>query len=54
MIEEAHALGVQLPVAERALVCYDEAARDGLGGGDACALPARFVGRTSGSKSSSR
>ena len=45
MIEEAQSLGVKLPVAERALECYDEAARDGLGGGDACALPARFVGK---------
>jgi 3-hydroxyisobutyrate dehydrogenase len=45
MIDEAQSLGVKLPVAERALECYDEAARDGLGGGDACALPARFLKR---------
>ena len=45
MIEEAQSLGVKLPVAERALECYDEAAREGLGGGDACALPSRFVGK---------
>jgi 3-hydroxyisobutyrate dehydrogenase len=44
MIEEAHALGVELPVTERTLECFDEASREGLGAGDACALPARFLG----------
>jgi 3-hydroxyisobutyrate dehydrogenase len=45
MIDEAQSLGVQLPVAERALQCYDEASGAGLGAGDACALPARFIAK---------
>jgi 3-hydroxyisobutyrate dehydrogenase len=44
MIEEARALGASLPVTERALACFDEAARDGLGNKDASTLPARFIG----------
>ena len=43
MIEEAHALGAALPVTERALACFDEASREGLGPKDASTLPARFV-----------
>ena len=43
MIEEAQALGGTLPVAARALECFDEASRDGLGKGDATLLPARWV-----------
>lgn len=43
MIEEARSLGRSLPVTERALACFDEAARDGLGGKDAAALPVRFL-----------
>jgi 3-hydroxyisobutyrate dehydrogenase len=43
MIEEARALGAALPVTERALACFDEASRDGLGPKDASTLPARFV-----------
>ena len=45
MIEEAHSLGAALPVTERALGCFDEASREGLGAKDASALPARFVRR---------
>jgi 3-hydroxyisobutyrate dehydrogenase len=45
MIAEARALGRALPVTERALDCYDEASREGLGGGDASLLPARWVRR---------
>jgi 3-hydroxyisobutyrate dehydrogenase len=45
MIEEAQALGGSLPVTERALECYDEVSREGLGAGDASLLPARFVKR---------
>jgi len=37
MIEEAQALGCTLPVVERALECYDQASRAGLGGTD-CAI----------------
>ena len=43
MIEEARALGAELPVTERALACFDEASRDGLGPKDASTLPARFI-----------
>ena len=45
MIEEARALGATLPVTERALACFDDASRDGLGPKDASTLPARFVQR---------
>ncbi len=43
MIEEGEALGADLPVTARALACFDEASRDGLGAQDASTLPARFV-----------
>ena len=43
MIEEAKALGAALPVAERALECFDQAAHDGLGGKDGVVLPARWA-----------
>ena len=43
MIEEGRSLGRSLPVTERTLACFDEAARDGLGGKDAIALPVRFL-----------
>ncbi|HUP93527.1 MAG TPA: NAD(P)-dependent oxidoreductase [Burkholderiales bacterium] len=43
MLEEGHALGVELPVTKCALACFDEASRDGLGPEDASTLPARFV-----------
>jgi 3-hydroxyisobutyrate dehydrogenase len=49
MIEEAQALGATLPVAERALACFDEASRAGLGSSDGVALPARWA-RKSGSR----
>ncbi|MEO7728822.1 MAG: NAD(P)-dependent oxidoreductase [Burkholderiales bacterium] len=42
MIQEAQALGGTLPVTARALECFDEASRDGLGKGDATLLPARW------------
>jgi 3-hydroxyisobutyrate dehydrogenase len=42
MIEEAEALGATLPLAERALACFDEASRDGLGGEDGVVLPVRW------------
>jgi 3-hydroxyisobutyrate dehydrogenase len=38
MIEEAKALGVELPVVARALESYDAASRDGLGGKDVAVL----------------
>ena len=42
MIEEAAALGAHLPVAERALACFDEASKDGLGAKDCALLPVRW------------
>ena len=43
MIEEARSMGCGLPLTERALECFDEAARDGIGGKDAVALPVHFL-----------
>lgn len=44
MIEEARALGYdELPVTMRALECFDEAARSGLGDGDAVMLPMNWL-----------
>jgi len=48
MLEEARALGAQSPLVERALECFDQAAREGLGRKDAVALPAHWVQRNSG------
>jgi 3-hydroxyisobutyrate dehydrogenase len=45
MIEEGRALGADLPVTARALVCFDEASLDGLGAKDAATLPARFLSK---------
>lgn len=45
MIEEAETIGCRVPVAERALECFDQAARDGLGGKDCATLPAIWWGR---------
>ena len=47
MIEEGHALGSNLPVTERALAVFDEAAKEGLGAKDSALLPARFALRSS-------
>jgi 3-hydroxyisobutyrate dehydrogenase len=43
MIEEGRALGSPLPVTERALQCFDEASKEGLGPKDGSTLPARFA-----------
>ena len=43
MIEEAQSLGGTLPVTARALECFDEASREGLGKGDATLLPVRWT-----------
>ncbi len=48
MIEEAQALGGTLPVTARALECFDEASRAGLGKGDATLLPVRWANSASG------
>src|SRR3989442_468857 len=43
MLEEARALGRELPVTQRALECFDRAARSGLGAADAAMLPASWL-----------
>jgi 3-hydroxyisobutyrate dehydrogenase len=43
MVEEAESLGTSLPVTSRALECYDEASRAGLGRGDITAIPVRWM-----------
>jgi 3-hydroxyisobutyrate dehydrogenase len=43
MLEEARALGRELPVTQRALECFDRAARNGLGAADAATLPAGWL-----------
>ena len=45
MLEEAAALGVDLPLTEHALGIYEEASRSGLGASDATALPAYWLAR---------
>jgi 3-hydroxyisobutyrate dehydrogenase len=45
MVEEARALGKQLPVTARALECYDQASEAGLGKGDITAIPVRWMKR---------
>jgi len=45
MIEEAASRGATLPVASRALECFDEAAREGLNASDSVALPIRWARR---------
>jgi 3-hydroxyisobutyrate dehydrogenase len=46
MLDEARSLGRELPVSAKALECYDEASRGGLGAADAVMLPASFIART--------
>jgi len=43
MVEEAKALGTQLPVTARALECYDQASGAGLGKGDITGIPVRWM-----------
>jgi 3-hydroxyisobutyrate dehydrogenase len=47
MQDVAKALGVTLPVSSRALECYDDIAREGLGGSDSTMLPAHWLRRGS-------
>lgn len=49
MVEEAGAIGCQLPLAEKALECFDQASREGLGGKDCATLPAIWWRRAGGS-----
>src|SRR5258705_2829260 len=43
MVEEAKALGTELPVTARALECYEQASGAGLGKGDITAIPVRWL-----------
>ena len=43
MLDEATGLDVSMPLTARALECYDEAARDGIGRSDATMLPAHWL-----------
>jgi len=45
MIQEGSDLGVEVPVAARALACFDEAAGEGLGARDCVMLPVRWSAR---------
>jgi 3-hydroxyisobutyrate dehydrogenase len=45
MIDEARSRGVALPVAARALECFDRASREGLGAADCTKLPAYWAER---------
>jgi len=45
MVEEAQSLGTSLPVTSRALECYDEASRAGLGKGDITGIPVRWMNK---------
>lgn len=48
MVEEAGALGVELPVSARALECYERAAREGRGGTDMSLVPVELYRKTRG------
>ena len=45
MLEEGRSLGRDLPLSAKALQCYDEASRNGLGSADAVMMTASFVAR---------
>lgn len=45
MVEEASALGKQLPVTSRAFECYDQASEAGLGKADITGIPVRWMKR---------
>lgn len=45
MVEEAKSLGVELPVSARALECFDQAAKEGLGPADTAMIVARWAKR---------
>ena len=48
MIEEGKSLGTELPVSQRALECYDQAAKDGFGAADTAMIVARWARRVAG------
>ncbi len=43
MLQEAHSLGLPLPVARRTLTCFDQAARASVGQIDATQYPAWWI-----------
>ena len=43
MLEEADTLGHELPLSLKALACYDETSRNGLGAADAVMMTASFA-----------
>jgi 3-hydroxyisobutyrate dehydrogenase len=45
MLEEGAARGFDLPVTKRALECYDDASREGMGAVDGAMMPVRWVRR---------
>jgi 3-hydroxyisobutyrate dehydrogenase len=47
MLDEARSRGITLPVTVQALECFDQAAREGLGGADCTRLPAYWAARGS-------
>jgi len=49
IVEEAGAIGCRLPLAEKALECFDQASQEGLGGKDCATLPAIWWRRTGAS-----
>jgi 3-hydroxyisobutyrate dehydrogenase len=54
IVAEGRALGRDLPVAERALDCFDRAARAGMGGNDCATMPAAWSRRKQGTKKARR
>ena len=46
MLEEGRSLGRELPVSAKALECFDQASRNGLGAADAVMMTASFVAQT--------
>lgn len=45
MIAEAKSLGIDAPVSQSALKCFEEAVKEGMGDADGAALPARWMKR---------
>ncbi len=47
MLDEGRARGLELPLVERSLACYEEAARNGLGAADLSAVSVYWSNRKS-------
>lgn len=54
IVAEAAANGRRLPVAERALECFDQASRDGLGGKDCAMMPSLWLKRPAAKRNSAK